>query len=244
MRIDVSLIPAVRADLAGKVCVVVDVLRFTSTLATMFGRGLEQAFLARSVAEARRLAQEHEALLCGERRGLAPPGFDHGNSPAEFDRLDLRGRSAVITTSNGTAAIARAARCAAVLAGSLLNLRATTRAAAREAQAADGEIALVCAGNEGRFSLEDAFCAGAFVAELQRRSRGRSEVSSSAIAALRLYRSYRGSALAAFRESEHGASLAALGFEGDLRFCAQRDRLDVVPRLDRAGPGGVRVVGR
>jgi 2-phosphosulfolactate phosphatase len=218
---------------AGRVCVVVDVLRFSSSVVTMFHRGLDAAILARSLTEARRIARRESALLCGERSGLAPAGFDYGNSPAQFARLDLSGRRAVCTTSNGTAAVARAAGAEAVFVGSLLNCRATAVRALREARKRRAGIAILCAGEQGgaRFSLEDAFCAGALVESLGEAC----QLGDSARAALLVYKSYRRSGGRALRQSAHGAALIALGFERDVAFCARRNLFDVVPRLSNAG---------
>ena len=237
MRIEVAFAPALLPETVGRVCVVIDVLRLTSAAVTMFGRGLEEALVVSTVEEASRRANDG-LLLCGERGGLRPEGFNHGNSPAEFDRLDLRGRRAVLATTNGTSALVRAAACPVVLVGSLLNLSAAARTAHAEATKRLLNVALLCAGNGvGRyFSLEDAFCAGAFVAELIRLEPG-AQLWSSSKAALRLYDSYRGDAGAAFRDSDHGASLKELGFGEDLAFCAQRDRFAAVPALERRSDG-------
>jgi len=233
MRFEVAFTPELLPEPEGKVCVVIDVLRLTSAAVTMFGRGLKEALIVSTIEEALRQAAPG-LLLCGERGGFPPEGFDHGNSPAEFDRLDLRGRRAVLATTNGTDALVRAAACPVVLVGSLLNLSAATAAALLEATARKLDVALLCAGNgAGRyFSLEDAFCAGAFVSKLVEQEHD-VQLWGSAKAALRLYRSYRGSAQAAFRDSDHGASIAKLGFGADLTLCAKRDRFRVVPMLER-----------
>lgn len=244
MRIEVAFTPALLTDPEGKVCLVIDVLRATSSLVTMFGRGLAEAIVVESIEEARRESAKRPGwLLCGEAGGLAPEGFDHGNSPSEFNQLDLSGRRAIVATTNGTMALARASACPVVLVAALLNLRAAARAALREAAIGGRDIAVLCAGNSRarHFSLEDAFCAGAVVDELVSPG-GPTRLWSSATAARRLYRSYRGSALAAFREADHGAVLIALGFQRDLEFSAQRDRVRVVPRLERASDGSLHVL--
>ena len=245
MRLEVACTPALLTDADPKVCVVIDALRATSTLVTMFGRGLAEALVAETVDEARRLAAARPGLLlCGEEGSLPPAGFDYGNSPSEFDRLDLTGRRAVMATTNGTRALARAAACPVVLAGALLNLGAVAEAALREASSAGLDIVLLCAGRDygHHFSLEDTFCAGAMADDMLSREGERPKPSNEAVAARRLYRSYRGAASAAFREAEHGASLIDLGLGRDLDFCAQRDRFAVVPRLERDSDGTLRVV--
>lgn len=244
MNVEVCFTPALLTDPARKVAVVIDVLRATTSLATMFSRGLAEAVVVEEIDDARKLAAEHSGwLLCGEEHSLPPDGFDYGNSPSEFDQLDLTGRRAVLVTSNGTKALARAADCPVVLAGALVNLQPVVTEAYREAATGGFDIVLVCAGrNLARyFSLEDTFCAGAMVDALMNQEAEHPRPWNDATAAWRLYKSYRGSAAAAFREADHGASLVDLGLGRDLAFCAQRDRFDVVPRMHRGADGLLRV---
>ena len=244
MRLEVAFTPTELAEPAGKVCAVIDVLRATSSIVTMFARGLAELIVAPSIEVARNVAAgEPGMLLCGEQRGLAPEGFDFGNSPAAFDEASLRGRRAVMATTNGTAALARAVPAKVAVVSALLNVGATARVLLHESRARGVDIAVVCAGGgKGRhFSLEDAFCAGALVAELLVCGEP-PEPWSSAVAAARLYRSYRGSAATAFRESDTWAGLARSGFGRDLEFCTRRDVFDVVPRVMMQPDGTIRVV--
>ncbi len=207
----------------------------------MFARGLAAALVVRTPAEARRAGQGHRSLLlCGEVGGLPPRGFDYGNSPAEFDKLDLSGRRAVLATTNGTRALARAAASRAVLAGSLLNLGAAAAEGLRLAARNRLDIRILCAGEDRgrRFGLEDAFAAGAFVECLAAMGRAL-QPTDAALAARRLYQSYRGRALAALREAQHGRALEGIGLGSDVTFCAQVDRYTVVPRLHRSRDGSL-----
>jgi 2-phosphosulfolactate phosphatase len=247
IRIEVSFVPRLASEVEARVCVVIDVLRATSALVVLIERGTKEVVVCGTLAEARRVARRTGYLLCGEVNSLPPPDFDYGNSPTEFAALDLRGRSAVLYTTNGTRALRRVADARAVLAGALLNCRAVADAALAEAAGADRNIAIVCAGLEHgrRFSLEDAYAAGALVDSLvaQARASGlKPRLSDDALAALHLYRSYRGRALACFRQADHGRSLIDLGFGHDLEFCARTDISTAVPRLRRSEDGVLRVV--
>jgi 2-phosphosulfolactate phosphatase len=201
-------------------------------------RGVEEVLLAGSIGEARRLARERpQYLLCGERGGLPPRGFQFGNSPVEFAGLDLGGRRAILCTSNGTRALARAAAAPLVLVGALLNATAVARAAAEAAGERGLGVAVVCSGDEGgiAFSLEDALGAGAIVDAVVGLGRAtpRLELSDAALAALGLYRAHQGQEQAALRASSHARDLEALGLGEDLSFCARRDAFAVVPYLLR-----------
>ena len=247
MQVEVTFVPRLASDVEAKVCVVIDVLRATSTLVVLIEKGVREVVVCGTLAEARRIARRTGYLLCGEVNSLPPPDFDYGNSPTEFAALDLGGRSAVLFTTNGTRALRQVAGAHAVLAGALLNRRAAAGAALAEAASADRSIAIVCAGcGVGRsFSLEDTYAAGAVVDSLlaQARTAGlRPRLWNDALAALRLYRSYRGRTMACFRQADHGRSLIDLGLGHDLEFCARTDVSTAVPRLRRGEDGLLRVV--
>ena len=134
-----SLLPIAVATRRRTICIVVDVIRATTTLCVQFERGCRRVYVAGGIERARSAARElaHEAtasarpapLLAGEVRSVAPPGFDHGNSPAEFGGLDLTGREVVFATTNGTRALHACAGSAATLAGSLRNATAVAGSA-------------------------------------------------------------------------------------------------------------------
>ncbi len=239
MRIEVSFVPAALPRPDGKVCIVIDALRATSSLAAMFARGIVSVLVVSSLAEARREAAKRRGwLLCGEKRSLPPPDFDYGNSPAQFSKLHLKGRSAVFATTNGTQALVRASGCDPVFAGSILNVSAVARRAHREARVRGQVILIQCAGDIGgrAFNLEDAFCAGAMVEHLCGQRIG-IDLNDEAQVARRLYDSYGGSAIEAFRQAHHGVGLSRVGLGADVEFCAGRDRYRVVPRLTRTPEG-------
>jgi len=243
MKLDVAFLPRLLSDPEASVCVVIDALRASSSIVTLSAGGAQEIVVAESPAAARRIARREPGryLLCGEVDGLTPRGFDYGNSPSEFAALDVTGRRIILSTTNGTRALQRMAMSPLVLVGALVNASAVTRTLLAEAGARRLDAALVCAGlSQGkRLSLEDAVAAGALVdtALKTARSIASLELTDGALIAHRLYRAYRGDALAAFRRSEHGRHLTALGFAHDLDFCAQADRFDAVPRLRRETSG-------
>jgi len=252
MKLDVAFLPSLFRQPGQHVCVVVDVLRASSSLVVLVDRGVEEVLLASSIGEARRLARERpQYLLCGERGGLPPRGFHYGNSPVEFAALELAGRRAILCTSNGTRALARAAAAPLVLVGALLNATAVGRAATEAAAAQGLGVAVVCSGDDGgtTFSLEDALGAGAIVDAIVGlgREAPRLELSDAALAALTLYRAHQGqehqpeadapSVEAALRASSHARDLEALGLGEDLSFCARRDAFAAVPYLQRDDGG-------
>ena len=249
MKLQVALLPRLLRQPQSSVCLVIDALRASSSIATLFAQGAEEVIVAGSATAARRIAVQEPGryLLCGEVGGLPPRGFDYGNSPSEFAALDLRRRRIILSTTNGTKALRRLSASPAVIVGALLNAAAAVEALLAEARSRDADAALVCSGLEAgsAFSLEDAFVAGALVetAVAEARRHGSAlTLTDDALAACRLYQSYRGDALACFREAEHGRSLIGIGLAHDLQFCAQVDRYNVVPRLRRDPSGCLSLV--
>lgn len=230
MRITVALTPKLLREPETHAVAVVDVLRATSSLVTMFERGLLRALMSPNLRHARTLAQRNFSLLCGEVGAVPPAGFDFGNSPAEFAETSFRGKSAVIYTTNGTKALGAAAKAPVALAASLLNRRAAARRLVDEAAKRGVDICVMCAGRErgAAYSLEDSVAAGAIV-EAVREVDGTVHMTDGSWAALHLWRFYRGDAMRAFRQSVHGRALASMGFDRDLEFVSQLDRYDAVP---------------
>jgi len=213
MRVHVAFTPD--EVLEAPVAVVVDVLRATSTIAQALASGYRRVYCCREVEDALVLREKlGEGLLGGERSAAKIEGFDIGASPREV--LEPRGETLIYSTTNGTRAVlAAAAACEVVLLGSLLNLSAV-------AAAVQDDCVIVCAGFQGRFALDDAYCAGRIVELLD------AEVTDGAKAGAILARSF---------PTAHEALLARTygppGLEEDIKFCAQEDVVDVVPRLDR-----------
>jgi 2-phosphosulfolactate phosphatase len=232
MKISVALTPQLLREPKSHAIAVVDVLRATSSLVAMFDSGLLRAIIADNLRDARNLALRNFSLLCGEAKALPIPGFDYGNSPAEFAGLSLKGKSAVLWTTNSTKAIAAASPSPAVAVAALTNRRAAAARVLDEAAKRGLDIAIVCAGlDRGTvFGLEDSVSAGAIV-EAVHEADSAVVMTDSAWEAMHLWQWYRGDAMRAFRQSVHGRALLAMGFEHDLAHAAQVDVSNAVPML-------------
>jgi 2-phosphosulfolactate phosphatase len=217
MRIDVAFTPVETAP--APIGVVVDVLRATSTIAQALAAGYRRVLCCAEIDEALALREEIPgSLVGGERNAVRIEGFDVGASPREF--LEPRAETLILSTTNGTRAILETARrCEEVLLGSLLNLAAVARVVSRDA-------VVVCAGFQGAFALDDAYCAGRIV-QLVQAERNDAAIGADLIAAA------FPSALEALNARTYGPP----GLEEDIAFCARENVLDVVPRLvGRVGP--------
>jgi 2-phosphosulfolactate phosphatase len=212
MRIHVAFTPA--ETVPAPVGVVVDVLRATSTIAQALASGYRRVLCCAEIEDALALRAEiPDSLVGGERKAVQVEGFDVGASPREF--LEPRAETLILSTTNGTRAILETAqRCEEVVLGSLLNLDAVARVSAER-----GAV-VVCAGFQGAFALDDAYCAGRIVQLVE------SERTDAAIGAELIARAFS-NALDALNARTYGPP----GLEEDIAFCARENVLDVVPRL-------------
>ena len=212
MRIHVAFTPAEPAP--APIGVVVDVLRATSTIAQALASGYRRVLCCAEIEEALALRAEiPDSLVGGERKAVQVEGFDVGASPREF--LEPLAETLILSTTNGTRAILKTAeRCEEVVLGSLLNLDAVARASA------ELDAVIVCAGFQGAFALDDAYCAGRIVQLVE------SERTDAAIGAELIARAFP-SALDALNARTYGPP----GLDEDIAFCARENVLDVVPRL-------------
>lgn len=210
-------------ELKGKVVVVVDVLRATSSMVTAFAHGIEKIIPVSSLEDCQSLRQDG-FLTAAEREGRKAEGFDLGNSPFSYMEPQIRGKTLVMTTTNGTHAIRLSMAADQVLAGAFLNLRSV----AAFVEAAQKDVLVVCAGWKGNFNLEDTLFAGGLADRLEG-SFG--FANDAALAALHLYRLARTDMGSFLSASSHVQRLKNLDIIKDIEFCLQEDRYDVVPVL-------------
>jgi len=221
VRTDVAFTPAEAGP--AHVAIVVDVMRATSTIAQALASGYRRVLCCREIEDARALRGElgDEAVVGGERNAVPIEGFDLGASPRDY--LEPRAATAILTTTNGTRTILAAAEKAEiVLLGSLLNLDAVAAAATAPGK----DMTVICAGYEGAFAIDDAYCAGRIVELLN------GERTDAAVASAALARAYPNA-----WEGVNARTYGPPGLEDDLRWCTQENTLAVVPRFTRmVGP--------
>jgi 2-phosphosulfolactate phosphatase len=227
MKIDLAFSPheLEQKDLEGKSVVVIDALRATSTMTVAFENGCSAFIPVATVEEARELAARNpDFLLAGERRAVALPGFDLGNSPRDFRPEKVRGKVVVMTTTNGTRALVASRRGAEIFIGSFLNLGALTRRLVE----AGRDILIACAGEKDVFCLEDTVCGGAIVERLEKTGLPVSK-SDAAAAAKVLFEQCEGDVYGALCDCEWGQYLEGVGMGKDVRICARIDSSSLVP---------------
>jgi len=218
-----------RERLPGKVVVVLDILFATTSIVAALAHGAAEVVPAldgeSALAEARG-RDPATCLLAGELNAETLPGFWHP-TPLALMRADIAGKSLIYCTTNGTVALHKSARADHVYAAALVNGRAVVE---RIVQAhGDETVLIVCSGSADNFNLEDFYGAGHFVSLFRRLAPERYEYTDAAAAAETLYA--HADAMECLTRARVGRMMLARQLEDEIRFAAQKDRFDVVPKL-------------
>ena len=235
MRVDVFFTPAglTPAEVQGRAIFVIDILRATTTMCAALSHGAKAIIPVASTEEALRLSQtigSTDVILAGEQNCLKIPGFQLGNSPLEMSEVTVRGKTIIVSTSNGTKALLACQGAQSVYPTAAVNLSAAAEKA-RELRESDQPVAIVCAGRENAFSLDDSYCAGRLVAATLGDRRPRRGLNDAAIACLDLVRRYGDNWRRPLAYSRAGRELIKLGFRADLLDAARLDAYPVLPHF-------------
>ncbi len=246
-HVEIAVLPAEALRIDAGAYIVIDALRATTVMPTLFAQGITDLVVVDNVDVARARASSEGRILFGEIGGLRPDGFDHGNSPTEAIAAGLDGLGALHFTGNGTKTLCSVAGRGDVAAASLANISACVDWASRF-----DSVCVVCAGDHGatRFSLEDFSVAGAFARRLVRSSR---DVTTGDAAGLAMelpgYEDWISPSLPQRAErsarlitgSSHARDLVRLGFGPDVQFATEEDTSAAVPVIVEWGEGWARL---
>ena len=235
MKVDVLFTPQGLgpAEVQGRTVFVIDILRASTSLCAALSHGAKAIIPAGSTEEALRLAQtigSTDVLLAGEKNCVRIPGFHLGNSPLEMTEAAVRGKTIIVTTSNGTRALLACQGAASVFLAAAVNLTAAAERA-REALEADQPVLIVCAGRDAAFSLDDAYCAGRLASAIFGGTKPRSALNDAGLASLDLVRRYGDRWGRPLSYSRAGRELIRLGFRADVREAGRVDAYPVLPHF-------------
>ena len=225
-------------DLSDSVCVVFDIFRATSTIVTALANGADAVVPVAEISDALALRRQYpDVLLAGEREGLrirreltGSIDFDLGNSPREFTRDRIGGKTIVLTTTNGSRALRACAHAKEVLVASFLNLTAT---AGYLRQHPAPNLLLVCSGTGSQTAYEDLLGAGALADLIW--GQFKDNATDSAKAARELYKIEEKQLLTAAGTSRNGRRLLSIAdLCEDVPWCLERDRFPLVAKLNGA----------
>jgi 2-phosphosulfolactate phosphatase len=231
-----------QGDTMGRLVAIVDVLRASTTVATALGNGAKTVIPvegADGVIVRSREFERSAVTLAGEQKMLSIPGFDLGNSPQSFTTKAVAGKTILLTTTNGTRALLGVQGARDIVIASYVNFTAVLTMM-KVAASSNTDIAIICAGEEGSFTLEDAACAGRYVRAIPKRAESVT-MNDAALASVLIEKRYGDNIAKVFKESTHGKALEAAGFGDDLAAAAEVDSYPVVPiyqdrQITKLGP--------
>lgn len=220
--------------------IVFDVLRATTTMLTALSHGAEGILPVESIPEALTQANRFPgAQLAGERHGLrlesADTGgraFDLGNSPREMTEERVAGKLLVMTTTNGTAALASARGPGAVAIGGFRHLGALADFIRNRQE----NLCLICAGTGEGSALEDVAAAGALLERMQSMQGEDWLLQDNAQLALQAWIGMSGDYPRSIERASNAQRLLSMpALAEDVGFCLQVDVESVLGQLDEAG---------
>lgn len=233
MKLDVIFSPAglQPAEVAGRPVFVIDVLRATTTICAALHHGARAVVPVSTAEEAMRLAQTlgpTDVVLAGEQNSERIPGFSAGNSPLEMTEAIVRGKTLVMTTTNGTRALLATQSASEVFVAGAVNL-ALAGARARELLLSRRDLVILCAGQDSSFGLDDAYAAGRLVLAALEGRRRRKGLNDAALVALDLTRRYSDRWERPYALSAAGRQLARLGMQADVVDAGRENAYPVLP---------------
>lgn len=213
-------------DLSQTTVVIIDVLRATSTIATALYNGARHIIPVDSVAHCIELGRQIDGITAGERDGKVAEGLEYGNSPFEYPRSFIEGKSLVLTTTNGTKllhmALAKGAKT--IVTGSFPNLSAVCDYLIEKKE----PVLLGCAAWKDRVNMEDMLFAGAVIQRVK--DHFSIQCDSSQIAAS-TYALAEPDLFGFMKEKQasHYLRLSGYGLEKDIQYCLTADTANVLP---------------
>ncbi|MBA4197039.1 MAG: 2-phosphosulfolactate phosphatase [Chitinophaga sp.] len=212
-------------DVTNSIVVVIDVFRATSTIATALYNGTDKIIPVDAVDKCIAIGKATpNSITAGERDGKVIEGLQHGNSPAEYPRNFIEGKTLVLTTTNGTKLLHMALNNGAstVITGSFPNLSAVCNYLMQQQK----NVFLGCSAWKDRVNIEDTLFAGAVVETVKEHFTIHCD---SSLMAAEMYAAHKNDMYSFIRKTTHWHRLAQYGLEKDLEYCVTKDVANVLP---------------
>lgn len=233
----ISVIPTAQQaqdiNFSGHTAVVIDVLRATSVITTALENGAREVIPVKTVEEAQNLYAQCDAantLRGGERNALKIEGFDLSNSPLEYKKKVVKGKTLILTTTNGTNAINNIIGANEVVLACFRNVAAVVEHIVGLSPRGSRDMFIVCAGTEGRFSLDDGLCVGMIIELMKQQTEV--EMDDLGLLLNRFYNESKDNLFGALSGCYHLKRLFTLGFYDDIKFCLETNCVQTVPVLE------------
>jgi len=213
-------------DVNNSIVVIIDVFRATSTIATALYNGAKCIIPVDSVSRCIELGRQIEGITAGERDGKVAEGLVYGNSPFEYPREFIEGKTLVLTTTNGTRLLHMALEKGAgeIITGAFSNLSAVCDHLLSMKQ----NVILGCAAWKDKINMEDALFAGAIISKIGKNFSINCDSSHIAEA---MYEKGKKDLFGFIKKhnASHYHRLMSFGLEKDIRYCLTSDTANVLP---------------
>jgi 2-phosphosulfolactate phosphatase len=213
-------------DVSNSIVVIIDVLRATSTIATALYNGAKSVIPVESVSRCIELGRQIDGVTAGERDGKIAEGLENGNSPFEYSTEFIKGKTLVLTTTNGTRLLHMALEKGAkeIVTGSFPNLSVVCD----HLIAMNRNVILGCAAWKDKVNMEDTLFAGAVISRIRKQFHVNCDSSHMAEA---MYEKGKKDLFAFIKKNDasHYHRLMNFGLEKDIRYCLTADQANVLP---------------
>lgn len=212
-------------DINNSVVVIIDVFRATSTIATALYNGANKIIPVDAVDKCITIGNATpNSITAGERDGKVIEGLQYGNSPAEYPRSFIEGKTLVLTTTNGTKLLHMALKNGAseVVTGSFPNLDAVCNFLLQQ----NKNVFLGCSAWKDRFNLEDTLFAGAVIEKVKDAFTIHCD---SSLMAEQMYQHHKNDMFSFARLTTHWHRLSKFGLEKDLEYCVTPNVANILP---------------
>lgn len=235
MKLDVYLNPNFEekeSQFDKSIVIMIDVLRASSTICAAIYNEANEVIPLESIDKAVQIynsLSKDKRFLAGERNGIKPAGFDGGNSPLEYTQESIKGKTVVLTTTNGTYVFQKAKDALHKIIAGFVNISEIINYIKQISDENEvNQICILCAGNNGRISYEDTLCAGAIIERLSLIFDNVIMTDSSNLAQ-KLYEIHKNNLDDFILTLDHSKHLQEIGMGEDISICISIDKYPVVP---------------
>ncbi len=209
-----------------RIVVVIDVLRATSVMVTALNNGCDKIIPVKEIEEAIDIASKdkNKYLLGGERGGIKIDKFDFSNSPLDYIEGIVKGKSLIMTTTNGTRAIKNSEEAEKIFIGALINGRVVAEKLAK----LNKDVTFVNAGTDGEFSMDDFITSGYIINCLRDIMKNHCTLTDIAKTSEYVYIN-NPSIISFVKDALHYKRMKDLRYNEDLRYCLSKDLVNIVP---------------
>lgn len=213
-------------EVKNSIVVVIDVLRATSTIATALYNGAMAVVPVDDIEKCISLGKSIPGITAGERDGKIADGLEFGNSPFEYPKEFIQGKTLVLTTTNGTKLLhmALASGASHIITGSFPNYSSVCQYLIAEKK----PVLLACSAWKDKVNIEDTLFAGAVIKRIKQHFTVNCDASGIAES---IYET-AGDDLYGFlkqKNATHYQRLTGFGLEKDLKYCLTIDAANVLP---------------